>query len=57
MWTWPPLRLRRECSDLETRALYMKLAFGVLDLENSKSALLRLLDADVATPVSQTQVW
>ena len=39
------------------RALYMKLAFGVLDLENFKSALLRLLDADVATPASQTRVW
>ena len=34
----------------------MKLAFGVLDLENFKSALLRPLDADVATPASQTRV-
>ena len=35
----------------------MKLAFGVLDLENFKSALLRPLDADVATPASHTRVW
>ena len=43
---------RRECSELrvlrlETRVLYTKLAFGVLDIENFKSALLRSLDANV----------
>jgi len=35
----------------------MKLAFGVLNLENFKSALLRSLDADVANSASQTRVW
>ena len=35
----------------------MKLAFGVLDLENFKSTLLRSLDADVANSASQTRVW
>ena len=35
----------------------MKLAFRVLNLENSKSALLRPVDAGVATPASQMRVW
>ena len=53
---------RRECGELrvlrlETRVLYMKLAFGVLDLENFKSALLSSLDANMTSPASQTRVW
>ena len=56
MWTWPPLHIRRECLDLETRALYIKLAFGVLDLENFKSAFLRSLDANMTNSASQTRV-
>ena len=35
----------------------MKLAFGVLDLKNFKSALLRSLDANVTNFASQTRVW
>ena len=39
------------------RVLYTKLAFGVLDLENFKSALLRPLDANMISPASQMRVW
>ena len=49
---WWTLRL-----SLETRVLHKKLAFGVLDLENFKSALLSSLDANMTNPVSQTWVW
>ena len=35
----------------------MKLAFGVLDLENFKFVLLRPLDANMASPASQARVW
>jgi len=48
---------RRECGELrililEMRVLHMKLAFGVPDIENFKSALLRSLDANVTSSVS-----
>ena len=36
----------------ETRVLYARLAFGVHDLENFKSVLLRSLDANVASSAS-----
>jgi len=37
---------------LETRVLYIRLAFGVHNLENFKSALLRYLDANVTSSAS-----
>ena len=42
---------------LETRVLYMRLAFGVHDLENFKSALLRSLNTNVASSVSGSKIY